>query len=62
MRCELDMSRYRHTNADSTVHLRRPPIGDWVGLSSRTLLLDEKSVIGRAAQTLFVTPAPAPAG
>lgn len=68
---ELDMSRYRYTNADLTVHLRRPPVGDWVGLSSRTtldpagigladtLLLDEKSTIGRAAQTLFVTPAPA---
>jgi len=66
---ELDMSRYRYTNADLTVHLRRPPVGDWVGLSSRTtldqagigltdtLLMDEKSVIGRAAQTLFVSPA-----
>jgi hypothetical protein len=66
---ELDMSRYRYTNADLTVHLRRPPLGEWVGLRSRTtldqagigltdtLLMDEKSMIGRAAQTLFVTPA-----
>ncbi|WP_152626380.1 hypothetical protein [Streptacidiphilus carbonis] len=69
MCCELDMARYRYTNADLTLHLRRPPVGDWVGLSSRTtldpagiglthtLLLDEKSTIGHAAQTLFVTPA-----
>ena len=69
MCCELDITRYRYTNADLTVHLRRPPVGDWVGLSSRTtldqagigladsLLMDEKSAIGRAAQTLFVSPA-----
>ncbi|MEW2121569.1 hypothetical protein AB0945_41840 [Streptomyces sp. NPDC005474] len=29
-----------------------------IGLTD-TLLMDEKSMIGRAAQTLFVTPAPA---
>lgn len=66
---ELDMTRHRYTNADLTVHLRRAPIGEWVGLQSRTtldqagigltdtLLMDEKSMIGRASQTLFVTPA-----
>ncbi|MFC1416133.1 thioesterase family protein [Streptacidiphilus cavernicola] len=66
---ELEMSQYRYTNADLTLHLRRAPVGDWVGLQSRTtldqagigladsLVMDEKSMIGRAAQTLFVTPA-----
>jgi hypothetical protein len=66
---EIDMALYRYTNADLTVHLRRAPLGEWVGLQSRTtldqagigltdtLLMDEKSMIGRAAQTLFVSPA-----
>ena len=65
---ELDITRFRYVNADLTVHLRRAPISEWVGLDSRTtidqagvgltdsLLMDEKSMIGRAAQTLFVAP------
>ena len=63
---ELDPRRYLFVNADLTVHLRRPPVGEWVGLDSRTaidaggigltdtLLRDEDTTIGRAAQGLFV--------
>jgi Thioesterase-like superfamily len=63
---ELDIRRYLFVNADLNVHLRRPPVGEWVGLDSRTtidaggigladtLLLDEQSAIGRASQSLFV--------
>ncbi|MEY9844495.1 thioesterase family protein [Streptacidiphilus sp. MAP5-3] len=64
---ELDIRRHSYVNADLSVHLRRPPVGEWVGLDARTsldqggigladtLLLDEKSVIGRSAQSLFVS-------
>jgi hypothetical protein len=62
----LDFRRHTYVNPDLTVHLRRPPVGEWVGLDARTsvdqggigladaLLLDEKAVIGRSAQSLFV--------
>ncbi|MEZ0090119.1 thioesterase family protein [Streptacidiphilus sp. EB129] len=65
---ELDITRFRYVNADLTVHLLREPVGEWVGLDSRTsidqtgigltdtLLMDAKSGIGRAAQSLFVAP------
>lgn len=64
---ELDIRRHIYVNPDLTVHLQRLPVGEWVGLDARTTidqagiglatsrLLDEKSVIGRAAQSLFVT-------
>jgi hypothetical protein len=63
----LDFRRHTYVNPDLTVHLRRPPVGEWVGLDARTsvdqagigladaLLLDEKAVIGRSAQSLFIT-------
>jgi hypothetical protein len=63
----LDFRRHTYVNPDLTVHLRRPPVGEWVGLDARTsvdqagigladtLLLDEKTVIGRSAQSLFIT-------
>lgn len=63
---ELDFRRYLFINADLSVHLRRPPAGEWVGLDSRTtvdadgigltdtLLQDEHGPIGRASQSLFV--------
>ena len=62
----LDIRRHLYVNADLTVHLHRHPVGEWVGLDSRTVidqagiglassrLLDEKSVIGHAAQSLYV--------
>jgi hypothetical protein len=65
---ELDIRRHTYVNPDLTVHLRRPPVGEWVGLDARTgvdqggigladaVLMDEKSVIGRSAQSLFISP------
>ena len=60
----LDWSRFIFINTDLTVHLLRPPEGDWVCLDSvthvdglgmtDTALWDERGRIGRAAQTLLV--------
>ncbi|WP_042377946.1 thioesterase family protein [Streptacidiphilus melanogenes] len=62
----LDFRRHTYVNPDLSVHLRRPPEGEWVGLDAQTsvdqagigladaLLLDEKGVIGRSAQSLFI--------
>jgi acyl-coenzyme A thioesterase PaaI-like protein len=53
-------------NADLTIHLHRPPRGEWIGLDARTLLQehgvataesvlhDEHGALGRAFQTLVV--------
>lgn len=63
---ELDINDYLFVNTDLNVHLRRVPVGEWVGLDSRTtidtggigltdsLLLDERAAIGRASQSLFI--------
>ena len=62
----LDYRRFLFINTDLTVHLHRPPEGDWVCLDAvtrpeahgvgmaDTLLWDERGRIGRAAQTLLV--------
>jgi Thioesterase-like superfamily len=60
----LDWSDFIFINTDLTVHLLRPPAGDWVCLDSvthvdglgmtDTALWDEHGRIGRAAQTLLV--------
>jgi hypothetical protein len=62
----LDWRRYLFINTDLTVHLKRLPQGDWVGLDAvtypephgvglaDTVLWDESSRLGRAAQTLVV--------
>ena len=60
----LDWSRFIFINTDLTVHLLRPPGGEWVCLDSvthvdglgftDTALWDERGRIGRAAQTLLV--------
>ena len=60
----LDWSRFIFINTDLSVHLLRPPEGEWVCLDSVTLvdglgftdtaLWDERGRIGRAAQTLLV--------
>jgi acyl-Coa thioesterase superfamily protein/acyl-CoA thioesterase superfamily protein len=60
----LDWARFVFINTDLTVHLLRPPEGDWVCLDSvthvdgigmtDTALWDERGRIGRAAQTLLV--------
>jgi Acyl-CoA thioesterase C-terminal domain len=60
----LDWSRFIFINTDLTVHLLRPPVGEWVCLDSvthvdglgmtDTALWDVNGRIGRAAQTLLV--------
>jgi len=62
----LDYRRYLFINTDLTVHLLRPPRGEWVCLDAvtyphrdgvglaDTALWDERGRIGRAAQTLLV--------
>jgi hypothetical protein len=62
----LDWRRYLFINTDLSVHLKRLPEGDWVGLDAvtypepngvglaDTVLWDERGRLGRAAQTLLV--------
>jgi hypothetical protein len=62
----LDFREWVFINTDLTVHLHRPPAGEWVCLDSTTYatgdgvglsdtaLFDERGLIGRAAQTLLV--------
>ncbi len=60
----LDWSGYIFINTDLSVHLLRPPRGEWICLDSvthvdgigmtDTALWDERGRIGRAAQTLLV--------
>jgi hypothetical protein len=62
----LDWRGYLFINTDLSVHLLRPPDGEWVCLDavtyvnglglSDTALWDEHGRIGRAAQTLLVRP------
>jgi hypothetical protein len=64
----LDWRRYLFINTDLSVHLLRPPDGEWVCLDavthvdglglSDTELWDERGRIGRAAQTLLVRARP----
>jgi hypothetical protein len=64
----LDWSRFIFINTDLTVHLLRPPRGEWVCLDSvthvdgigmtDTALWDDGGRIGRAAQTLLVRERP----
>jgi hypothetical protein len=62
----LDWSRFLFINVDLTVHLHRPPVGEWVCLDAITIpersgigiadtaLYDERGPIGRAVQTLLI--------
>ncbi|HXP28534.1 MAG TPA: thioesterase family protein, partial [Solirubrobacteraceae bacterium] len=64
----LPFDRFLFINADLTIHLLRPPSGEWIGLDARTRLLDggtgvaesvlhdEHGALGRAFQTLVVQP------
>jgi hypothetical protein len=62
----LDWREHLFINTDLSVHLLRPPQGEWVCLEAQTLigpvgladtaLWDERGRIGRAAQTLLVRP------
>lgn len=64
----LPFERYLFINADLTVHLWRPPRGEWIGLDAQTVLEpvgmglaesvlhDLEGPVGRAFQTLVVQP------
>jgi acyl-Coa thioesterase superfamily protein/acyl-CoA thioesterase superfamily protein len=64
----LSFEDYLFINADLTIHLWRPPRGDWIGLDAQTLLHadgigtaesvlhDEEGAVGRAFQALVVQP------
>jgi hypothetical protein len=64
----LPFERFLFINADLTIHLHRPPLGEWIGLDARTLLYpggtgiaesvlhDTSGPVGRAFQTLVVQP------
>jgi hypothetical protein len=63
---ELEMGVWRFINPDLTVHLARPPDGEWINLDARTVLgdqgaglaesaiADHRGVVGRAVQSLIV--------
>jgi len=65
---ELEFDKYLFINADLTLHLWRPPHGEWIGLDAKTVLMDggtgtAESVlhdlqgpVGRAFQALVVQP------
>jgi hypothetical protein len=62
----LPFERFLFINADLSLHLQRPPRGEWIGLQARTLLHpggtglaesvlhDLEGPFGRAFQTLVV--------
>jgi hypothetical protein len=60
----LDWRRYLFINTELTVHVLRPPVGEWVGVDAVThldgvglaesVLWDERGRVGRGAQTLLV--------
>ena len=64
----LDFKRYNYFNSDLTINLLRRPIGEWICLDARTHLgpngcghaestiYDQQGLIGRALQTLAVSP------
>jgi hypothetical protein len=64
----LPFERFLFINADLTIHLRRQPLGEWIGLDARTLLdaggtglavsvlHDVQGPVGHAFQTLVVQP------
>ena len=62
----LDYERYSFVNSDLTIHLLRPPVGEWICLDARTwlghngcglaesALYDAQGLIGRSMQSLAV--------
>jgi acyl-coenzyme A thioesterase PaaI-like protein len=64
----LDPAEWNFLNTDLTVHVVRPPEGDWVCLKARTTLgggavglaesevYDARGLVARSAQALLVTP------
>jgi hypothetical protein len=66
----LDWAQYTFINPDLTIYLDREPVGEWIGLDSRThvpaggigvtetVLHDERGRVGRAIQSLYVARRP----
>ncbi|GAA5117378.1 thioesterase family protein [Pseudonocardia adelaidensis] len=64
----LDLREWLFVNTELTVHLHRPPLGEWIGVGATTvlgpsgagtvsaLLYDEQGHTGRSAQALIVRP------
>ena len=64
----LDPATWNFMNTELTVHVVRPPVGEWVCLDARTTLgggavglaasvvYDERGLVARSAQALLVTP------
>ncbi len=64
----LDFTRYRFLNPELTVHLARPPEGEWIAVDSGTVLStsgtgiattrlwDLRGIVGQAAASLLVEP------
>jgi hypothetical protein len=64
----LDPAEWNFLNTDLTVHLLRPPVGEWVCLRAETTIstgavglaasevYDERGLVARSAQALLVTP------
>ena len=65
----LDVTRWSFMNTELSVHVVRPPVGEWVCLKAETFLgdgavglaasdvYDERGMVARSAQALLVTPA-----
>ena len=64
----LDWRRWRFTNPDLTINLRRPPLGDWLCLDAHThfqddglgmaesRIWDHQGVVGNGTQNLLLEP------
>ena len=66
----LDMAQWRFLNTELSVHVLRPPVGEWICLDAETTLgtgsvgvatarvYDERGLVARSAQALLITPLP----
>ena len=66
----LDPAEWNFMNTELTVHVLRPPVGEWVCLRAETSLgpgsvglaaaevYDERGLVARSAQALLVQPRP----
>jgi len=64
----LDLRRWLFVNTELTLHVHRPPRGEWIGVDARTAvgptglgtasgeLFDTAGAVGRSAQALVVRP------
>src|SRR5438270_376580 len=64
----LPWADYLFINPDLTLYVERAPVGDWIGLEARTIIVpggigtaesvlyDERGRVGRATQALLVAP------